>query len=326
LPDFDPHNPSNPSAQKMFNRPTLGVYELGSVFKIFSISALLEKNEKNIFNSYDATKPLKRGRFTISDYHAEKRVMSVPEIFMVSSNIGTALIGEDVGTEGLKSFYKKLGLMTKPDVSLMEIGSPLYPTPWRDLNTLTASYGHGIAVSPLQLTTAFSEVVNGGLQVHPTFVLPQADPSKPASVNEERKSVRVVSEETSKAMRALLRLVVSDGTAKNAEVPGYEVGGKTGTAEQPGLRGYDKKRLISSFIATFPVTDPDYAVFVLIDEPHGTKETYGYATAGWTAAPAVGRVIQRMVSIMGIPPYENPQSDAHSGKQMVSHVEGVPFE
>lgn len=320
LPDYDPNAKSKMSDDQAFNRATLGVYELGSVFKIFSTAALVETHDDALTMTFDAREPLKRGRHTIRDYHPEKRVLTVPEVFMVSSNIGTALMGEEIGTEGLKNFYKKLGFFEKPKVALPEVGSPLYPRPWRDINTLTASYGHGIAVSPLQLTSAVSTVVNGGLAVQPRFILPDYEEGQSLP---EISSIRLVKEETSQIMRSLLRLVVTDGTAKSAEVEGYEVGGKTGTAEKPGAHGYDRKRLISSFIGVFPVSSPKYAVFVVVDEPKGTKESYGYATAGWTAAPAAGRVIKRMTSILGLPPTQKKIAEEDTdGKVMVSHTEG----
>ncbi len=299
LPDFDPHAPMAAPKKTQFNSATLGVYELGSVFKIFSTAALLESNKDALSMTFDAREPLKRYGHTINDFHAEKRIMSVPEVFMVSSNIGTALMGEMVGTEAMKAFYKKLGLMDKPDVVFSEVGSPLYPRPWREINTLTASYGHGIAVSPLQLATAVSMIVNGGYKITPRFVLPDT-PSQGGGADDDASShiqTRIVSEDTSKIMRSLMRLVVTDGTASKAAVEGFDVGGKTGTAEKPGKKGYDRKRLLSSFVGAFPIDDPEYVVFVALDEPKGLKETYGYATAGWTAAPVFSNVIKRMVSI-----------------------------
>ncbi len=319
LPDFDPNVKGKMSDDTAFNRASLGVYELGSVFKIFSTAALVESNDNALTMTFDATEPLKRGRYTIRDYHPEKRILTVPEVFMVSSNIGTALMGESIGTDGLKAFYKKLGLFEKPDTVLPEVGSPLYPRPWRDINTLTASYGHGIAVSPLQLVTAVSTIVNGGYSVRSRFILPEQEKHENTF---ETASVRVIKEETSQVMRGLLRLVVTDGTARKAEVTGYEVGGKTGTAEKPGAHGYDRNKLISSFVGVFPTSAPKYVVFVAIDEPHGIKESYGYATAGWTAAPAAGRIIKRMASLLGIPPIEKPQQQDETNKLLVSHTEG----
>ncbi|MBL4588493.1 MAG: penicillin-binding protein 2, partial [Alphaproteobacteria bacterium] len=313
LPDFDPHAPTSSGKNAQFNRVTQGVYELGSVFKIFSTAAFLETQDNALTQTFDATKPLKRGRYTIRDFHAEKRVLTIPEIFMHSSNIGTALMGETIGGEELQRFYKKLGLLTKPDVAFSEVGKPLYPRPWRDINTLTASYGHGIAVSPMQLVTAVSAVVNGGYKVTPRFVLPENENTQTA-IKEQ-----IISSETSNVMKSLMKLVVTDGTAKKAAVEGYAVGGKTGTAEKPGKNGYDRKKLISSFVGAFPIDDPKYVLFVMLDEPKGIPETYGYATAGWTAAPIFSSVMKRIVSIEAIEP-DLMKQNAQSGKQPVSNA------
>ena len=171
LPDFDPHTIADVNDKNLFNRLTLGTYELGSVFKIFSTAAFLETHNVPMSASFDASKPLKRGRFTINDYHAEDRVMTIPEIFMHSSNIGSALMGEAVGTERLKNFYTDLGLMTTMQLEIPEVGKPQIPSPWRDINTLTASYGHGLATTPLQMTSAVSSIANGGYLVKPQLVL-----------------------------------------------------------------------------------------------------------------------------------------------------------
>lgn len=295
LPDFDPHETSiKVNDDRRFNRATLGVYELGSTFKVFTAAAILEKKHIKMSTTFDATKPLKRGRFTISDYHPEKRALTLPEVFMVSSNIGTALMGEEVGTEAMKNLYSDLGFLKKAEFEIDELGKPIIPNPWREINTLTASYGHGIAVSPLQLTSGFSAIVNGGYLVKPSIVMTEGKRS--------HTDIRVISQETSLKMRQLLRLVVSEGTARKADVKGYMVGGKTGTADKNFNGRYAKDRRISSLVATFPVNDPKYAVFVMVDEPHGTKASYGYATAGWVAAPAVARVISSIGPILNMEP------------------------
>lgn len=285
LPDFDPHEPVHDIKDtKRFNRVTSGVYELGSVFKIFAFAAFLDKNHPPMSQQMDATKPLHRGRFVISDFHGEKRPLTLPEIFMVSSNIGTALMGEQVGTEGLRNFYSDLGLTKKAVFEVEELGAPLLPNPWREISTLTASYGHGIAVSPLQLTSGVSSVINGGYRINPTIVYKdKGERVKP--------SVRVVSKDTSLKMRQLLRLVVTEGTARKADVKGYFVGGKTGTADKNIGGRYDHNRRMSSFIGVFPIQNPQYAVLIVVDEPHPNKTSYGYATAGWVSAPAVARVV-----------------------------------
>ncbi|MBU0858477.1 MAG: penicillin-binding protein 2 [Alphaproteobacteria bacterium] len=305
LPDFDPHNPTAVGDAAVFNRLTLGVYELGSTFKLFSTAALLEKNGGKLDMTFDAREPLVRGRFRINDYHAEKRIMTVPEVFMVSSNIGAALMGEYVGTEGLQNFYSDLGFMAPSPLAIEEIGKPIIPRPWRDINTLTASYGHGIAVSPLQMVTAAATVLGDGIVVTPTIVAGHV------KNNQNRRDLRVISPQTAHRLRQLMRLVVTDGTGNSADVPGYRVGGKTGTAEQPGPRGgYDKRKLISSFLGVFPSDAPRYVVFVMVQDPKGTKATYGYATGGWVGAPAVKHVIEALGPMMNVTPHvENADAD-----------------
>lgn len=295
LPDFDPQDAGSAKEKNLFSSISLGTYELGSVFKIFSVAAFLETHDVPMSASFDAREPIKRGKFTINDYHAEDRVLTIPEIFMYSSNIGAAMMGEAVGTERLKKFYADLGLLNLMEIEIPEKGRPLVPNPWREISTLTASYGHGIATTPIQLTSAVSSIVNGGYLVKPHLVL------GPGGADSDE-ALRVVSPETAHRMRQLLRLVVTDGTGKSADVPGYRVGGKTGTAEQSSGGGYDRSKLISSFVGVFPVDDPQYAVFIAVDSPKPNKKSYGYATGGWVAAPAAARVISSMVAILGIKP------------------------
>ncbi|MCB1530977.1 MAG: penicillin-binding protein 2 [Rhodospirillales bacterium] len=303
LPDFDPHKAGEAEGENTFNRATLGVYEPGSTFKIFSTAALLETTNASLEQSFDASSPIKIGRFRIRDYHAQNRALSVLEVFMYSSNIGSALMGEKIGTERFKKFLSDLGLMNAPEMEISEVGKPLVPSPWREVNTLTASFGHGIAVSPLQLVGAASSIVNGGILVRPTFVLSKT--SRPGRKKDKNASdVRIVSPQTAHRMRQLLRLVVTDGTGKKADVPGYEVGGKTGTAEKNVNGRYDRNSLISSFFAVFPVSAPRYSIYLMVDEPKGIPETYGYATGGWVAAPPMRRVIESVVSVLGIAPEE----------------------
>lgn len=300
-PDFDPQNPSAAKAQQIFNNFTLGVYEPGSTMKIFSTAALLEEKKPGMGMTFDATKPLKSGRHTINDYHPEKRPLTIPEVFMYSSNIGSALMGQMVGTEGLKNFYSDLGLLSPVNVEIDEKGKPLVPHPWRDINTLTAAFGHGVSVTPLQVVSASSAIVRGGTLVKPTIILDEALAKGAKKISNESE-IRVVSPQTSHRMRQLMRLVVTEGTAKQAEVPGYNVGGKTGTAEKIVNGRYDHQKKISSFIGFFPMEAPRYAVFIMVDEPVGNKKSHGYATAGWVAAPAAGRVIAAMAPLLGMKP------------------------
>lgn len=310
LPDFDPHSPGNPADPALMNRVTQGVYELGSTFKIFSTAALIELFNPGMEMTFDAREPLKRGRHTISDFHPQKRVLTLPESFMHSSNIGSALMAEKVGTDALRDFYADLGLMNPASLEIGEIGTPILPRPWREINTLTASYGHGIAVSPLQLVVAASSIAGGGTVVQPTLIKNQTG----IRMTGNRTDVRVVSPQTAHRMRQLMRLAVTDGTAKSADIPGYRVGGKTGTATKNVGGRYDRSKRISNFVAFFPMEAPRYAVFIMVDEPKGTRESFGFATGGWVAAPAVGRVIAGMAPLVGMPPQQiAPQDELSAG-------------
>lgn len=314
LPDFDPHDPGSAKQEELFNHLTLGAYELGSVFKIFSTAALFEEKNVPMSTTFDAREPLKRGRFTIRDYHAQDRVLTLPEVFMYSSNIGSAMMGEAVGTQELKDFYEDLGLLTPLDFEIHEIARPIVPSPWRDINALTASYGHGVATTSMQLAAGVSSIVNGGLLVKPSLVL-----SEPTSARSGENEIRVVSPQTAHKMCQLLRLVVTDGTGSKAEVKGYSVGGKTGTAEKLVNGRYDNKKKISSFVGVFPMDAPRYAIFIMVDEPKGNKKTFGYATGGWVAAPAVARVVASMGAVLGLPPKAEDVPDlGQSLKQYVS--------
>lgn len=314
LPDFNPHDPGEASDAEIFNRLTLGAYELGSVFKIFSVAAFFERHDVPMSTTFDASEPIRMGGYTIHDYHAKDRVLSIPEIFMYSSNIGSALMGQSVGTEGLRGFYKDLGLLDTLDFEVREVARPQVPSPWREINTLTASYGHGVATTPLQLLSGVSSIVNGGYLVKPTLVMHE-ETDMP-----QKEDIRVVSAKTAQRMRQLLRLVVTDGTAKKAEVAGYRVGGKTGTAEKLVNGHYDNKKKISSFVGVFPMDEPRYAVFVMVDEPKGQKQTWGYATGGWVAAPAVANIIASMAAILGIPPAPGNAPENHFGESLKKYV------
>jgi cell division protein FtsI (penicillin-binding protein 3) len=296
LPDFDPNDLNTAVPETIFNRATLGVYEMGSVFKIFNTALALNSHKSTLTSIYD-TRPITIGRFTIHDYHPFNRPASVTEIFMESSNIGSARMVMENGPEVQRTFLDSLGLLHSPAIEIPEIGAPEVPHPWRDINAMTIAYGHGLAVSPIQTAIAASAIVDGGI-LRPATLIKHAEGYVPAGT-------RVISEETSSEMRKLMRLVVTEGTGKQAEVPGYLIGGKTGTADKVSAHGgYAKKSLLSSFIGVFPINDPQYMVYVIIDEPHGTKKSYGFATAGWTAAPAVARIVARMAPLFGIKPIE----------------------
>lgn len=300
LPDFNPNNLSSATPEAMFNRSTLGVYEMGSTFKLFNTAAALDYGTSTMNSVYDVTHPIKVARFEIYDYHPEKHPINVAEILKVSSNIGSARMALDLGTENQKAFLTRVGMTRPVPIELPEMGSPLYPKEWREINTMTIAYGHGMAVTPLHVITGVSSLVNGG-EYHPATLL-KHDPEQPIP------TTQVIKPATSKEMRQLMRMVVTDGTGEMADVPGYLVGGKTGTAEKNGVGGYRHKSLLSSFVATFPSSDPKYTILVMVDEPQGTKESYGFATGGWTAAPCVGRVVSQIAPMLGLQPQGSMES------------------
>ena len=294
LPDFDPNDPATAGGETAFNRATKGVYEMGSTFKLFTAAMALDSGTVNMDGGYDASKPIQVARFTIRDFHAKNRWLSVPEIIVYSSNIGAAKMALDVGAKAQRTYLGRLGLLKPTAVELPEIGRPLTPNRWRDINTMTISYGHGIAVTPLQMVSAVAALVNGGLYVPPTLLK-----------RDDRKAIetkRVLSADTSEKMRNLMRLVVANGTGRKAAVEGYAIGGKTGTADKLSVRGYRKDATISSFVGAFPIDAPRYILLVMVDEPKGNARTFNYATGGWVAAPAVGRVVQRMAPLLGMGP------------------------
>lgn len=297
LPSFDPNQPGAIDKKIRFNRTTQGVYEMGSTFKIFTTAMAFDAGTATMRSGYDATDPIRVARFVIRDFHAKKRWLSVPEIFMYSSNIGTVKMALDVGIKGHRKFLTQLGMLKPVRVELSETGAPLSPNRWREINSMTISFGHGLAVSPLHLVAGVSAIVNGGIYRKPTLIR-----RKPGATVVGK---RVVSEETSLNMRRLMRLVVENGTGHNAAAPGYLVGGKTGTAEKVSGRGYKKKALISSFVAAFPMHKPKYVVLAMLDEAKGTKETFGYATGGWVAAPVVGAVVRRIAPVLGLRPLKD---------------------
>ncbi len=294
LPDFDPNDGGNAQDDQRFNRATLGVYELGSTFKIFTAAMALDYGIVTMHDGYDASKPIKISRFTIRDYHAKRRWLSVPEIFMYSSNIGAAKMAEDVGGVAQREFLGRLGMLRPASIELPEVGAPIAPSPWRPINTLTIGFGHGLAVSPLQLASGVAAMVNGGMVHRPTLIRRES--------NTPPQGKRIISERTSREVRRLMRLVVENGTGRKASADGYIVGGKTGTADKAKRGGYARRALISSFVGAFPMTDPRYVVLATLDEPQGNKNTHGYATGGWVAAPVVRRVIERAAPLLRVHP------------------------
>jgi cell division protein FtsI (penicillin-binding protein 3) len=308
LPDFDPNAPQTIDEQSRFNRNTLGVYEMGSTFKVFTTAMALDSGTVTMADGYDATRPILISRFVIRDSHAKARWLSVPEIFMYSSNIGSAKMALDVGVQGHHDFLAKLGMLSRLPVELPETGQPLVPSRWREINTMTIAFGHGLSVSPLHLASGVAAMVNGGVLYPPTVLA--------RGVGERGVGRRVVSEATSLEMRRLMRLVVEQGTGKKADTPGYMVGGKTGTAEKVLDGGYRKKAMLSSFVGAFPIHDPKYVVLAMLDEPHGNSETRGEATGGWVAAPVVNRMVARIGPILGVAPIGSERDEIKQAMQI----------
>jgi len=304
LPDFDPNHPgaSDPDhsglsfADRMFNRDTLGVYELGSIFKIFTVAMALDCGTSTLTSTYDASHPIHIGRFSIGDYHGKHRVLNVPEILMYSSNIGAAKMAMAAGGQRQREFLSRLGLLKAPKIEISEIGSPHFPGKWRDVNVMTIAFGHGISVTPLSFASAAAALVNGGILRQATLVR--------RSPGDVAQGQQVISAKTSDQMRKLMRLVVERGTGTMAAAPGYLVGGKTGTADKIQGRHYAEMKLLSSFVGVFPINDPKYLTLIMVDEPHPNKQSHGYATGGWTAAPATSRVVQRIAPLLGVDPVD----------------------
>ncbi len=293
LPDYDPYNPQGVPKKARFNRNTLGVYELGSVFKILNTAMALDYGVTHIREMHRVHKPLPAGRRFIRDSHPIAKPIDTGTILVKSSNIGSAMIAQRIGGKRQKAFLRKAGMLAKIPLELPEAGQPLYPRRWRPVNTLTVSFGHGIAVTPVHLVAAVGGIVNDGVMVQPTLLKRQnGRPLLPR---------RIVSAKTSRILRNLMRQVVLKGTGRRANAKGYRVGGKTGTAEKAGRGGYRRKALLSSFVAAFPMDRPRYVLLVSLDEPKGNKKSYGYATAGWVAAPAAKEIIERIAPILKVP-------------------------
>lgn len=293
LPDFDPNRYGQAPPKARFNRNTQGTYELGSLFKLFAVAMALDAGVADIGGGYDASQPLQIGRHRIRDFHAKRRWLSVPEILAFSSNIGAAKMASELGAERQLAYFTRLGLLDRHPISLPEVGDPQVPSPWRPINTVTAAYGHGIAVSPLQVVDAVAAAICA---------------APPRRAHLVQGSVPVaggppsVSPETAAKLRWLMWLAVAEGTGQQAAVPGYLIGGKTGSADKAGSNGYRDGGLLASFVAAFPIDRPRYVVLVTLDEPKGDAGTFNLAHGGWTAAPTVGRIIGRIGPLLGLPP------------------------
>ena len=303
LPDYDPNQRSFAPADSARNIMTQDVYELGSVFKVFTMTLSLEDGTARPDEVFSIGNVLQIGRFPIHEAEKMPATLTMRDILAQSSNIGSAQIALRSGGDRQRGFLTSLGLLSPRLSEMPEIARPLYPRNWGTIETATVGFGHGIAVSPLSYVAAAAIVVNGGRRITPTFIKAPGD----------ARGEQIIKPETSKKMLELLRYVVTNGTGRKADIPGYNVGGKTGSAEKPGPHGYQAHALVTSFFATFPVEDPRYIVFVMLDEPHGTKETFGFALAGYTAAPMAGRIISRIAPLLGVPNRAPPVTLAQTG-------------
>ncbi|WP_430727123.1 peptidoglycan D,D-transpeptidase FtsI family protein [Variibacter gotjawalensis] len=303
VPDYDPNSPKEANDPTRINRLTTGVFEMGSTFKSLTLAMALDSGKYSVNSPFDARAPLHYGRFKISDYHAQRRVLTMSEVFQYSSNIGTARAALGVGVEGHKAFLKKLGQMDRLRTELPESAEPLVPKRWGELNTVTISFGHGIAVAPLQAVMGVSALVNGGLLIPPTFMKRTEEEAK-------QLATRVIKPDTSEKMRYLMRMNAEKGSARKADVEGYYIGGKTGTAEKVVGGRYSKTKLLTSFTAVLPADKPKYLILIMLDEPQAVQGTFGFATSGWNAVPVGGKVIGRIAPLLGIEPRRDlPTSD-----------------
>ncbi|HRD76847.1 MAG TPA: penicillin-binding protein 2, partial [Hyphomicrobiaceae bacterium] len=299
LPGIDPALPVETLDPERLDKLAGGVFELGSINKIFAVAMAFEQGFATPQRIYDVRQPIVIGRHTIRDLHPQYRPLTVREIFITSSNIGAGMLALEAGAEHQRAFLDGLGLISPLRTEIGAIAPPLLPTRWDKIETVTIAYGHGLAVAPVQLLASAATLFNGGYRVTPHF-----HAAKPGTATER---VRILSAETSARMRELMRqnVTIANGTGRRAETAGVdiaalELGGKTGTAEQPGAGGYREKAVISSFLAITPASDPRHIALVMLFEPAGTEETKGQITAGVTAAPATARILARLAPALGL--------------------------
>ncbi|NBB50281.1 penicillin-binding protein 2 [Rhizobium sp. CRIBSB] len=293
IPDFDPNRPQEGAEEGWMNRMTNGTFEMGSTFKTFTTAMALDSGKVTLKDSFDARYPIRIGRFTIKDFHGKNRVLTVPEIFQYSSNIGTARMAEAVGTTAHQEFLTRLGLLTRMETELPEVKVPSQPREWKQINSITISFGHGVSTTPLQTAVGAAALVNGGKLIAPTFLTRNREQA-------DQIAQVVVKKQTSDDIRYLFWMNGKAGSGKHALVDGFDVGGKTGTAEKVVNGRYSDDQNFNSYVGAFPMDDPQYLVLSFIDAPK-TGEGGG-RTAGLTAAPIVGEIIRRSAAILGVEP------------------------
>lgn len=314
FPVFDPNKLGKDDNARR-NNVVQSRYELGSTFKPLAIAAAMDAGVvTSMSKRYDATEPLKVGGYRIKDDHPLGRWLNVPETLIHSSNIVTARIADEMGPEPMQKLFRALEFDQRPSIELKERARPLWPSSWGRITTMTVAYGHGIAVTPLHLASAYAALVNGGIW-RPATVLKLKDGDVPDGR-------RVFSAATSARMRQLLRMIVMDGTGRTANAPGYRIGGKTGTAEKPTAGGYAHRANITTFASAFPMDNPRYVVLTMMDEPQGSSQFPGVRTAAYTSAPVVKKVVTRIGPMLGIIPDERRDVDISELMPLLSHDKG----
>jgi cell division protein FtsI (penicillin-binding protein 3) len=316
LPSFNPNLIDRSGAVNIFNRMTNQVYELGSTFKPITFAAAIDAGViTDMARRYQSDRPLAIGGFQIRDSHSLGASLNVPEALMHSSNIVTAQVADQLGAARLNATMRSLGMNERPYIELPAKGFPLWPKgEWSRITTMTVSYGHGIAVTPLHLASAYAALVNGGIWRPATLMKLQP--------GQEPAGRRVFKASTSARMRQLLRMIVADGTGRKADAAGFRVGGKTGSAEKPGSGGYRRSSLVATFAAAFPMDRPRYVIIAMLDEPQGTFATSGQRTAAWNAAPIVGKVVPRIGPLLGVMPDASRDIDISDLSPLVGGGEG----
>lgn len=294
LPDYDPNNPAEGAKEGWLNRMSNGTFEMGSTVKSFTVAMGLNHGVINLNSTIDASKPIRIGGFTIKDFRGKNRVLTVPEVFQYSSNIGTGKIADMVGIDNHKEFLTKIGLLSKMQTELPEVAQPSQPRTWKKINSITISFGHGMSTTPLQTAVAGAALLNGGRLIQPTF-LPRTKEEADAI------ATQVLSPKTSADMRYLFKWNGEKGSGRNAQVAGFDVGGKTGTADKVVNGRYASDKNFNAFLGAFPMDKPRYVVLTFIDEPR-TDKGNGAALAGHTAAPMVGEIISRTASMLNVKP------------------------
>ena len=297
FPDFDPNNPDKILTKNQFNSATQGVFEMGSTFKPITMAIGLDKNILDFEMLFDVSKPIRLGKFTINDFKPHKGKLNIKDIIVKSSNIGAAKVANRIGKKNQIEYFKRLGFFENIDLELDETQKPLSPKHWKKIETMTIGYGHGFAITPLHLCKAYASIVNGGFTVNPTLL----------KNNNSIISKRIIKSSTADQIKNLLRSVILETkyTGPNAKIEGYELGGKTGTAELLSNGNYSSDSNLASFISIFPVSNPKYLVLAMVMDPKKIEETYFNNTGGWVAAPLVKNIILEMIKILGIPSSSN---------------------